>query len=82
MAAVPRYWFRAKAYGFGWGLPCTWQGWLVALVWLGAFIDGSLLLRGHGAARALFSLVMIALILGISYLKGEPPQWRWGRSGA
>ena len=24
-----RYWFRAKRYGWGWGLPLTWEGWLV-----------------------------------------------------
>ena len=27
----PPYWFPAKSYGFGWGLPITWQGWLVFL---------------------------------------------------
>jgi hypothetical protein len=25
----PRYWFPAKTYGWGWGLPSTWEGWLV-----------------------------------------------------
>ncbi|HTS17465.1 MAG TPA: hypothetical protein VMP11_07825 [Verrucomicrobiae bacterium] len=24
-----RVWFRAKRYGWGWGLPCAWQGWVV-----------------------------------------------------
>jgi hypothetical protein len=24
----PRYWFRAKRYGMGWGLPLAWQGWV------------------------------------------------------
>ena len=23
------YWFAAKTYGWGWGLPTVWQGWLV-----------------------------------------------------
>jgi len=26
------YWFRAKRYGWGWGLPITWQGWVVFVV--------------------------------------------------
>jgi len=30
----PRYWFRAKRYGFGWGLPLAWQGWVFFLLWL------------------------------------------------
>ena len=24
-----RYWFPAKRYGWGWGLPATWEGWAV-----------------------------------------------------
>ncbi len=30
----PRYWFPAKTYGWGWGLPSTWEGWLVLLAYL------------------------------------------------
>jgi hypothetical protein len=30
----PRYWFPAKRYGWGWGSPATWQGWVVLLAWL------------------------------------------------
>jgi len=26
----------------------------------------------------LFVLVMVLLLLGICYMKGEPPRWRWG----
>lgn len=82
MASRPPYWFRAKAYGWGWGIPCTWQGWGVFIVWLGVFIDGSLRLHGHGGARLAFTAAMVALILAICYLKGEPPRWRWGGTDA
>jgi hypothetical protein len=27
MGTEKHYWFRAKRYGLGWGLPCSWQGW-------------------------------------------------------
>ena len=30
----PRYWFPAKTYGWGWGLPRTWEGWVVLGVYL------------------------------------------------
>jgi len=38
-----QYWFPAKRYGYGWGLPATWQGWVVlraffALLLVGAFV--------------------------------------------
>jgi hypothetical protein len=32
MPDPPRYWFPAKTYGWGWGLPSTWEGWLVLVV--------------------------------------------------
>jgi hypothetical protein len=30
----PRYWFRAKRYGLGWGSPLAWQGWVFFIAWL------------------------------------------------
>jgi len=29
-----RYWFPAKRYGWGWGLPARWQGWLVIALYV------------------------------------------------
>ena len=31
---TPRYWFPAKTYGWGWGAPSTWEGWLFLLAYL------------------------------------------------
>jgi hypothetical protein len=74
-----RYWFRAKRYGWGWGLPLTWQGWTVLAVWSAVVIVGfRYLLPPRVAPDLIFVLVMILLLLGICYLKGEPPRWRWG----
>jgi hypothetical protein len=36
-------WFRKKPSGLGWR-PCTWQGWLVVM----AFVGGALLIGWHG----------------------------------
>lgn len=74
-----RYWFPAKRYGWGWGPPSTWQGWLVLLVWLAVLIPAST----SFAARSLplffvFIAVMVTSIIAICYAKGEPPSWRWG----
>jgi hypothetical protein len=33
-------WFPAKRYGWGWGLPVAWQGWVVLLAWLALFVGG------------------------------------------
>lgn len=75
------YWFPAKRYGWGWGPPVVWQGWLV----LGTYV----LLAAAGVARfqlpsaltgyLLYLGVITAAFIGACYWKGEPPKWRWGR---
>jgi hypothetical protein len=76
----PRYWFAAKRYGWGWGPPLTWEGWVVFAVWLGIFLAAIPSLRSPGQVfeRALFVIAMVAALFGVCYWKGEPPRWRWG----
>ena len=76
-----QYWFAAKRYGWGWGLPITWQGWvvLVLLLWLAVVFSVTRYLMPHGLVFHLaFVLVMVLVLVGICYKKGEPPRWRWG----
>jgi len=78
--ATPPYWFRAKRYGWGWGLPLTWQGWAVLaafalLVMLGAVLFPP---RQSMAFYSLYMLALSAALVGVCYLKGEPTKWRWG----
>jgi hypothetical protein len=74
-----KYWFPAKRYGWGWGPPQQWQGWVVLLIWLAAIAGAAyLFMPGHVAAFLAFNLVMVLLLLVICYAKGEPPGWRWG----
>lgn len=75
------YWFPAKRFGWGWGPPVTWQGWVVLIVWFAAFALGLRLLRPfHLAAGLAYVTAMSALLVIVCYLKGEPPRWRWGKS--
>src|ERR1019366_10065186 len=39
-----QYWFPAKRYGWGWGPPTMWQGWVVLIVWFAAIAIAALLL--------------------------------------
>ena len=77
----PSYWFPAKTYGFGWGLPITWQGWLVFISALALFASGAFLFPPQQllAAYIVYEVVIVALLVGICWWKGEPPQWRWGK---
>ncbi len=74
------YWFPAKRYGWGWGLPIRWQGWLVLLLWCAALLGGLYWLRARQQlpSRVAFVLVMVIILALACYRKGEPPRWRWG----
>ena len=39
-SAKPDYWFAVKRYGWGWGMPVRWQGWLVLVAYLGLVYVG------------------------------------------
>ncbi|MGB6489033.1 MAG: hypothetical protein WBE91_19315 [Steroidobacteraceae bacterium] len=74
-----KYWFRAKRYGWGWGLPLTWQGWVVFVGWFAVFIPATVhLIPRRPVAFMAFTLLMGLLLVAICYLKGEPPRWRSG----
>ena len=76
-----QYWFPAKKYGWGWGLPTTWQGRAV----LGAFF----VLVGLGALALLptygkdvfmaYSMALCLALVVVCRVKGEPPRRRWRR---
>ncbi|NDC74974.1 hypothetical protein EBZ70_06755 [bacterium] len=80
-AASSKIWFPAKRWGWGWGPPICWQGWVV----LAAY--GALMLTG-GLARCrkphfdqwfdVYVLGLSAMLMIICWIKGEKPRWRWG----
>ena len=73
-----KYWFPAKRFGWGWGLPSAWQGWVVFVAWIAAVAAGTRLLPEHSAGFAIYVLTMIVVMIAVGYWKGEPPRWRWG----
>ena len=74
-----RYWFPAKRFGWGWGPPATWQGWIVLLGFLSAQIWLALrTLPRSPVDFMLGSTGLVVVLMLICWLKGEPPSWRWG----
>ena len=77
-----KYWFKAKTYGYGW-YPATWQAWLIILVYLAIFIVLASLFESNMEKYMAFYFISIFVITGlliyISYKKGEPAKWRWGK---
>jgi hypothetical protein len=74
------YWFPAKRYGWGWGLPITWQGWLVFAAFVLLLVVGAHLSPPKKAlvGYLIYVAVLSAALVGVCWLKGEPPRWRWG----
>ena len=75
-----RYWFPAKRYGWGWGLPLTWEGWIVFATFLALVIAGVILLPPRQSMPAFLGyIIAISVVFGaICWWKGEPARWRWG----
>lgn len=81
MTEPKRYWFPAKKYGWGWGLPLTWQGWAVLIAFMLLLLGGTIVISPavSPVKHLLYVTVLSAALVGICYAKGEPPKWRWGR---
>jgi hypothetical protein len=80
MDKSPRYWFPAKRYGWGWGLPSCWQGWVVLLVYLALMIGGLVIVNPATSPNAYtaFAAVVTAVFMLVVWRTGEPPSWRSG----
>lgn len=70
------YWFPLRRYGWGWGLPVRWQGWLVYGV---AFaLLAAMFFVFPPATRAVPFLIgtwaVILVLVFVCWLKGEPLQ--------
>lgn len=73
------YWFPAKRYGWGWGAPRTWQGWVVLATFVLLVAAGVAFQRQMGTLLFVAYTAVVSLgLLGMCWLKGEPPRWRWG----
>jgi hypothetical protein len=72
-------WFRAKRYGWGWGLPVALQGWLVLAGYvLLVTVGASTLPRQHPILFVVYITCLTIVLVAVCWLKGEKPGWRWG----
>lgn len=80
MRRGPPYWFPTKRYGWGWGLPRCWQGWVVLAVYTILLVAGAAIFPPNlqPVAYAIHTGLISFVLVFICWLKGEPPRWRWG----
>jgi hypothetical protein len=81
MSERPGYWFPAKRYGWGWGFPATWQGWLVIAIYVALIGAGAAVISPsiRPVLFAAYLTVLSLLLIAVCWMKGEPPRWRWGK---
>jgi len=78
-----RPWFAQKRFGYGAGLPITWQGWVLTLSYVGLMIGLGLSFQNggagpRGAAIVVFIVATVAFI-AIAYRRTKGGwRWRWG----
>jgi lipoprotein signal peptidase len=79
-ARARKYWFPAKRYGWGWGLPSAWQGWVVLVTYLLLILGGIPFVQASkGSVLYLaYGAVLTAALVAVCWITGEPPGWRWG----
>ena len=82
-----KYWFKRRRYGWGW-VPVSWKGWLALALYLAiiifgipAFIDTP---EESSAWEGVIYFLVVFLatvsLIGLGYVKGPKPKWRWGKS--
>lgn len=79
-----RYWFKRRLYGWGW-TPATWEGWLSIVVFLGAIVWNAFRVdaASYSTGEALWhvipaTVILVGLLIGLCFWKGESPKWMWG----
>ncbi|WP_426013330.1 hypothetical protein [Caulobacter sp. DWR2-3-1b2] len=77
-------WFRVKRFGYGAGLPVSWEGWAVLAVFLILILAISMLgvaySVSHPVAYAAAIIAPSIPLLWIAWRKSDKP-WKWRNGG-
>jgi hypothetical protein len=73
-------WFAPKRYGYGSGLPITWQGWAILIGFIAISMALALLLGNRPVllVAALIPLALTLLVITARTTRGGW-RWRWGK---
>ena len=73
-------WFAPKRYGMGSGVPISWQGWLVLLVYVTIVLGAFFLFRATSPASIAVLVIATAVLLVIASRTTKGGwRWRWGK---
>lgn len=69
-------WFAPKRYGYGAGLPISWQGWALTLGFMAVAIGLALLFKSR-PVQLIAALVPITLVFVLIIARTTRGGWRW-----
>lgn len=73
-------WFAPKRYGFGTGLPISWQGWLTTAAFSGIAVVSVYFLSDNKPALLAAILPVTALFIVVCWKTTRGGwRWRWGK---
>ena len=72
-------WFAPKRYGYGSGLPISWQGWAVLAAFIAVVLVLSLTI-GHRPIQKIAALIPVCVVFTVICARTTKGGWRW-RSG-
>ncbi len=75
-------WFNPKRYGYGAGLPCSWEGWAVLAAFAAIMLGGPyLLIDVDWRLRAAIGIAAVVALFVIIVAKTRGGwRWRWGQA--
>jgi len=73
-------WFAPKRYGFGTGLPISWQGWALTVGYIGLTLALTVTLARHPSQLlpAIILPTIAFLVISTKTTRGGV-RWRWGK---
>ena len=72
-------WFAPKRYGYGAGLPISWQGWVLTIGFSAAMIGCAVILKHHRLQLLAIAapLIIVFTVIAARTTRGGW-RWRWG----
>ena len=70
-----RFWFAAKRFGIGWGIPVTWQGWATVIAYA-ALLSAGMTKLPTGESRLLCLILLSVALIAVVVWKGERTEQR------
>ena len=72
-------WFAPKRYGYGAGLPISWQGWAVVIIYVAVVMAAARFLPSRPAFVIGVVVPMTAILIAITSRTTRGGwRWRWG----